>query len=151
MIYTIETRVSNAVHDFISSASLVLRFPPVSNSTWETTLAHTQQELSAMRSHGLLALYSCLAQALIGAIERRDFLHDLKPLCECILSDEVLTRILVRAGVNDSYIYAEQGGTAFLVFVAMVIMDRGAHEIVSWFSQTFDPLVSVACAACDAW
>jgi hypothetical protein len=63
--------VSNAVHDFLSSAPFYLRFPSLINDRiWDTALACTERELDAKRSYGLLALYSYLELALIRATKR---------------------------------------------------------------------------------
>jgi hypothetical protein len=64
-----ETRVKIAVHEFISSAPLVLRLPPLSYQTWDAASFYTERDLATMRSLGLLASYSCLVAALVGAAE----------------------------------------------------------------------------------
>ncbi|KAF7374784.1 hypothetical protein MSAN_00363900 [Mycena sanguinolenta] len=144
-----DTLVSNAVHKFIS-ALFHPRFPSISDSSWETTLTCTEPDLDAKRSRGLLALYSYLEQSLVRATRMTQGPPDLGPLREVILSDEVLERLLLKAGVCDSCggPASEQVGRAFFVFADMVIMDRGVEEFASWFSDIFDPIISVAFEAC---
>ncbi|KAJ7928911.1 hypothetical protein B0H13DRAFT_2652826 [Mycena leptocephala] len=144
--------VSNAVHDFLSSAPFYLRFPSLINDRiWDTALACTERELDAKRSYGLLALYSYLELALIRATKRLQDPPNLEPLREVILSDDVLARLLFRAGVCDFCTgqESEQVSRAFSVFAEMVITDRGTPEFVSWFAHTFDPIISVVFEACN--
>ncbi|KAJ7261839.1 hypothetical protein B0H12DRAFT_1105904 [Mycena haematopus] len=143
------TLISNAVHKFIS-APFYLRFPAISDLSWETTLACTERDLDAKRSHGLLALHLCLEQSLIRAAKITQDVPDLEPLREVMLSDDVLERLLLKSGVCDSCggPQSEQVSRAFLVFVDMAIMDGGIEQFASWFAGTFDPIISVAFEAC---
>ncbi|KAJ6513106.1 hypothetical protein C8R45DRAFT_962442 [Mycena sanguinolenta] len=143
------TLVSNAVHKFIS-ALLYPRFPSISELSWETTLACTERDLNAKRSHGLLALYSCLEKSLVRVTKMTQVPPDLGPLREVIFSDDVLERIVLKSGVCDSCggPESEQVGRAFLVFVDMVVMDRGIEDFASWFSDIFDPMIIAAFEAC---
>ncbi|KAJ6531924.1 hypothetical protein B0H19DRAFT_1189210 [Mycena capillaripes] len=143
--------VSDAVHNFLSSAPSHLRFPSLTDHTWDATLACTERELDAKRSLGLLALHSHLEQALIRTAELLDDRPDRETLREIMLSDDVLACILVRAGVCESCAghEREQVSRALLVFVEMVIMDGGLQEFVPWFARTFDPIVSIAFEACS--
>ncbi|KAJ7455331.1 hypothetical protein B0H11DRAFT_2067689 [Mycena galericulata] len=146
-----DTLVSNAVHDVLSSPSFFLRFPTLSDRTWDTTFACTRHELDAKRSNGLLALYSFLERALIRVTERRDCPLDLESLREILLSDNILALFLVNAGVHESYAGQDsEVGRAFLVFVEMVIMDRGVQEFGTWFAHMFHPIVSKAFEACGS-
>jgi hypothetical protein len=74
-------------------------------------------------------------------------------LCEVILSNDILARLLYKADVCDSWgsRETEQASRAFLVFTEMVLVDRGIEEFASWFALTFDPIISVAVEACIEW
>ncbi|KAJ7170837.1 hypothetical protein C8R43DRAFT_981250 [Mycena crocata] len=123
-----------AIHDFLSclsSASFPVWFP--------------------FAAHGLLALYSYLEHAFIFAAEWQDPPTNLETLREAILSDPVLTKFMARAGVHDTVDQEnEQVARAFLVFVEMVLMDRGVQECATWFAHNFDPIIFAAFAAGDA-
>lgn len=67
-----DTLVSDAVHNFLSSAPLHLRFPSLTDRTWDTTFACTERELDTKRSLGSLALYSYLELALTRIAEQLD-------------------------------------------------------------------------------
>ncbi|KAJ7678936.1 hypothetical protein DFH06DRAFT_1315904 [Mycena polygramma] len=146
-----EEALRQDVHDFIFSALFYLRFPFLATDTWDSTLACTERELDAKRSLGLLALKSCLESALIRTGERVQDPPNLQLLREIILSDDVLAHILLRAGVCDSFAGrdCEQIGKALLVFLEMVLIDRGFEEFMSWFAHTFDPIVLVAFETCS--
>ncbi|KAJ7761904.1 hypothetical protein DFH07DRAFT_412943 [Mycena maculata] len=137
-----DTLVLNAVRTVLSSPSFRLLFPPLSDRIWEITLACTERDLDAKRSHGFLALYSLLERALIASAERRDSPPNLEPLREVILSDDVLSLFLTESGVSAGQDSEE--ARVFLIFVEMLIMDRGFREFVSWFGDMFNPLVSAA-------
>ncbi|KAJ7364165.1 hypothetical protein DFH08DRAFT_1072966 [Mycena albidolilacea] len=125
-------------------------FPSISDLSWETTLACTERDVDAKRSCGLLAIYSYLQQPLIRVAQNPP-VHE--TLCEVILSNDILARLLYKAGVCDSWgsQEIEQASRAFLVFTEMVLVDRGIEEFASWFALTFDPIISVAVEACIEW
>ncbi|KAF7336725.1 hypothetical protein MVEN_02107500 [Mycena venus] len=144
-----DIQASTAVNNFLS-APLHQRFPLVTDSSWDTALSCSEHDLDHKRSCGFLALHSYLEQSLVRAAGRQQDPPNLELLRELLLSDDILTRLLARAGIcagQDS----EQASKAFLVFVEMVITDHGIKEFASWFSQTFEPIVSVAFEACRGW
>ncbi|KAJ6576626.1 hypothetical protein DFH09DRAFT_1149889 [Mycena vulgaris] len=144
-----DSLVSNAVHDFLSSAAFDLHLPSLSDVTWNTAFLCTESEFDTRRSGALSVLYAYIHQALARAAAGQDSPPNLKQLLDFILSNDILARVLVKAGVHDSYAGQEnkQASRAFLVFVEMVVIDRGVPEFVSWIAQTFDPIVSVAFGA----
>jgi hypothetical protein len=92
------------------AAPFIRVFPSVTDSAWETTLACTERALDAKRSCGLVALYSYLDQSLIYSAQdstvprkiscqKQTHRHSevLEMLCEVILSDDVLARLLLSA------------------------------------------------------
>ncbi|KAJ7104032.1 hypothetical protein B0H15DRAFT_942063 [Mycena belliarum] len=148
--------VFNAVHAFLSSARFELHLPSLSDGAWDTTFSSTQHVLNTRRSGALLVLSSTLAHALLR-ISRYQYspgalaptLKDLETLREAIFSDDVLALFLVKAGVYDPYCGQgnKQAGDAFLVFVDMIFTDRGITDFMTWFANTFDPILSVGLGA----
>ncbi|KAJ7227310.1 hypothetical protein GGX14DRAFT_386011 [Mycena pura] len=143
-----DTCVSAAICAFISNASssFYLHFPFLSDHAWNSSLSCSECELDAKRSIGFMALYSSLEVALVSAAKQHHPVPDLGPLREAILSDHFLALLLITAGVSDSCSAREyeQASRAFVVFVEMVILDKGLPEFVVWFADVFDPIISVA-------
>ncbi|KAF7336733.1 hypothetical protein MVEN_02108400 [Mycena venus] len=124
-----DIKASTAVNNFLS-APLYQRFPPVTDSSWDTALSCSEHDLDHKRSCGFLALHSYLEQSLVRAAGRQQNPPNLELLRELLLSDDILTRLLARAGICAGQ-NSEQARKAFLVFVEMVIADHGIEEFAS--------------------
>ncbi|KAJ7475965.1 hypothetical protein FB451DRAFT_1245333 [Mycena latifolia] len=147
-----DSLVSCAIRELqLSNASFDLQLPFLSDDAWDSAFSCTQRELDTRRSGALLALYSFLEPHLLRAASRQNSPLDLDLLREVIFSDDVLACFLVNAGVIDSYAGRgnKQASNAFLVFVEMVVMDRGVPEFMSWFYRAFGPILSVAFEVCS--